>query len=808
MERSRLARLSRRSADVCRLLALAAFVNAWSLASPAQPASVLPDTMTRGWTAGWISHPTAPRTDFGVFHFRRSFEWDGRSDRFVVHVTADNRYRLFVNGRAVSSGPARGDLSHWHYETVDLAPHLRPGRNVLAAVVWNFGADRPMAQFSHQTALLLQGASEVEAVVNTGESWRVVQDTAYAPLPVDRAAMGYPYIVVGPGEIVDGAAYPWGWEEPGYDDQSWPAAVVVQRATPQWGENYGEAIGWTLVPRTIPAMEERPERLARVARASGVATDDRLLTGEQPLTVPPHTQATLLLDQSHLTTAYPEIEVSNGRGATIRLTYAEALFDCDGRKGNRNEIDGKEIRGQQDLFRPDGGAHRRFRPLWWRTYRYLQLDVETQAEPLVLHDVRGIFTAYPFEERASFAASDTTLPVIWKTGWRTARLCAGETYFDCPYYEQLQYAGDTRIQALISLYVSGDDRLARQAIRAFDQSRHPDGLTQSRYPSRDPQYIPPYSLIWISMIHDFWMHRDDPAFAGSWFTGIRGVLDWYEARRDTSGLIGPTPWWNFVDWSFPRGVPPGADEGGSTIIALQYVYALRHAAELADAFGRREEAERYQATAAAVTDAVRRFAWDAERGLFADEPSRTHFSQHANVLAVLVDLVPPAEQATLLETMLAADDLTPCTYYFRFYLDRAMKKAGLGDTYVERLGPWREMLANGLTTFAEAPEPTRSDAHAWSASPNYEFLATVCGIEPASPGFAAVAVAPALGSLEWARCSMPHPNGLIEVSLQRSAGGRLSGTVTLPPGLSGTFTWKGHEIALAPGENAIELSAP
>lgn len=774
--------------------------------------SVNPELLTQPWVAQWVAHPTAPPTDFGVFHLRRTFDLVTVPDSFVVHVSADNRYRLFVNGTSVSHGPARNDLATWAFESVDLAPHLRPGRNVLAAVVWNFGDLRPMAQHSFRTAFIVQGDTEHEAVVNTvapsddieeaSDFWRVTQNEAYAPLPVDRAALNYTYIVVGPGETVEAATYPWGWTQPDFDDSAWLPVADVRNARQEWGPNYGEFSGWRLTPRAIPLPEETPQRLQRVARSQGVAVPDGFVEGNEPLVVPPHTNATVLLDQSFLTTAYPEYTVSGGAGATVTATYAEALFDAEGQKGHRDEIEGKEIRGIQDRFLPDGGERRLFRPLWWRTYRYLQLDITTADAPLTIDDVRGVFTAYPFEERARFAASDTSLSAIWQAGWRTARLCAGETYFDCPYYEQLQYAGDTRIQALISLYVSGDDRLMRQALTAFDVSRIPEGLTQSRYPSHLTQLIPPYSLLWIAMVHDYWMHRDDPAFVEGFLGGVRGVLDWYEQHRDPDGLFVPMPWWNYVDWAFPRGVPPGGDEGRSTVIALQYIYALDYAAEMAEAFGRTDEAATYRTRSAGLKDALRRLTWNEARGLFADTPAQTGFSEHANVMAVLVDLVPADEQAALLNRMLEADDLTPVTYYFRYYLDRAMHKAGLGETYLHRLGPWREMLGLGLTTFAERPEPTRSDAHAWSASPNYDFLATVCGIMPASPGFQTVQIAPSLGPLAEIECRLPHPDGFIDMQLRRTDTG-LRGTVALPKGLTGTLLLEGQSISLTGGTQAV-----
>jgi len=119
-----------------------------------------------------------------------------------------------------------------------------------------------------------------------------------------------------------------------------------------------------------------------------------------------------------------------------------------------------------------------------------------------------------------------------------------ETYMDTPYYEQLQYIGDTRIQALISYAVAGDDRLARQALLAFDQSRFPDGITRSRYPSSLPQNIPTFSLLYIGMLHDNWMYRPDAAFVKSLVPGTRTVLDWFAHYEQPDGLLREVPWWS------------------------------------------------------------------------------------------------------------------------------------------------------------------------------------------------------------------------------------------------------------------------
>lgn len=761
------------------------------------------------WTAKWITHPTAPAKSYGVYHFRKTVELAQKPGRFVVHVSADNRYRLFVNGNPVLMGPARSDLQNWYYETIDLAPFLKAGANTLAALVWNMGEGIPYAQMSFQTGFILQGDTDAEKIVNTDKSWKVIQDMAYSPVKNDIAKLRT-YIVAGDGDRVAGEQYPWGWEQPGYNDQAWA------EAKPLWFTAKPRGMGtdgnWQLVPRTIPVMEDIPQRLTAVRRTENSRMRVEFLQGKESVTVPANTKAVFLLDQGYLTNAYPELTVSKGKGATITLGYAEALMNDNRQKGNRNEVEGRKLIGFEDQFIADGGSKHTFRPLWFRTYRYLQITVDTKDEPLVLDDLVGRFTAYPFEEKASFASSDTTLKNIWNVGWRTARLCAGETYYDCPYYEQLQYTGDTRIQAMLSLYVAGDDRLMRKAITDYDHSRFSDGLTQSRYPSADFQVIPTFSLFWVCMVHDYWMHRQDDAFIKSMLPGMASVLAWHEDRLAKNYLNGPLEWWNFVDWSkweakgeAAGGVPAGARAGGSSILTLQQAYTLLRAADVFGHYGQNDKAAHYRALAAQMKKAVRETCWDAARGLLADTPEKKSFSQHANILAILTDAVPVAQQTALLQKVMTDQSLIQATFYFKFYLFQAIKKTGMGDQYLAQLKPWHDMLGMGLTTFAENPEPTRSDCHAWSASPLYEFLSTVCGINPAEPGFRSVRIEPYLNNLQFAEGKMPHPAGDIAVRFEKTATGGLKGTVSLPQGVTGTLRWKGKALALKAGTQTVTV---
>jgi alpha-L-rhamnosidase len=778
-------------------------------------AQVVNDTlMHRQWQASWIAHKHEDLKSYVVLHFRKNFELTSIPEHFSINVSADNRYKLYVNGKYISNGPARSDVMHWNFETIDIAPYLHTGTNLIAAVVWNFGEDMPWAQMSSKTGFIIQGNTPLTQTVNTNNTWKVYENKAYKPLPADNKKL-QTFFVVGAGEIVDGREYPWNWEQTTFDDSAWKKATVLEKGMPY---GVGSGAAWYLTPRTIPRMEESKQQFYSIRKITGTNAStfsEYFIREKGSQVIPPNQHITLLIDQGNETVAYPIINTNGGKDAIITLTYAEALIDANRKKGNRNEIEDKKIIGNQDIFILNGDENIVYTPLTFRTFRYVEMDITTKDDPLTLSSFTSIYTGYPFEEKASFVCEeDKSLSDVWKIGYRTARLCAGETYYDCPYYEQLQYTGDTRIQALISLYVTGDDRLMRKAIMDYDNSMISKGLTQSRYPSNIAQIIPTFSLFWVSMIHDYHMHRKDDAFIKSFMPNIDRVLSWYEQKLDAkNGMLGPLPWWCFVDWP-PQwswnntlqmgGVPDGVINGNSSIISFQYVYTLRQAAALHNAYGDKLKANHYSKLADNIANSAYKLCYDNAKGLVADSPSKKEYSQHAGIMAVLANGVSEKDAQKLLINTMANSSITQATYYFKFYQTLALMKTGMADKYYSTLQPWKDMVNLGLTTFAEKPEPTRSDCHAWSASPNYFLLSTICGINPSAPGFSHVEIAPAMDQLNHIAGKMPHPYGMIEVDFTKK-GNQIDAVISLPKNLSGTFKWRGKKVLLKSGMQNVKL---
>ncbi|MEK7767865.1 MAG: alpha-L-rhamnosidase, partial [bacterium] len=411
----------------------------------------------------------------------------------------------------------------------------------------------------------------------------------------------------------------WEWIGPG-DAWGTGANVRVHGDEIAWGAERGEGAGWKpavalheggagllrndalplqlLTPATLPAQLDASGptgRVRHVARAANRETRqvpvreedhlapeaarwDALLRDGKPVAVPAKTRRRVLIDLEDYCCAYPELVVSGGKGALVRVLWEEALYEGAEEpggwsrarpKGNRDLIEGKYFVGVGDEFLPDGGKQRRFTTLWWQAGRYVELLVETGAAPLVIERFALRETRYPLEPEGRFECSDPRVAPALPLMVHALQMCSHETYMDCPYYEQLMYAGDTRLEVLATYMLTRDDRLPRKALRMFDASRLLGGFTSSRYPSRVRQVIPPFSLWWIGMVHDFATWRGDRAFVRSLMPGVRAVTDAFLGTLNADGLVEAPSGWNYMDWvpGWKDGCPPGGDTGVSGVIS-------------------------------------------------------------------------------------------------------------------------------------------------------------------------------------------------------------------------------------------------
>ena len=752
--------------------------------------------------AAWLTHPEVANEMANVpvprvVRFRCPFTSDGTP--LVFDVTGDERFYLTLDGTFVSRGPHRGTVENWMYQSY--RAELTPGEHVLEATVWKMPEkSSPLAQISYRLGFCLKAEGAYDAKLTTGKAdWTCGSVVGISGIGFSGGAWGggEGYQEVGTG-IFD------------YQPANWLKPAVVRGAIGNGG-NYGlREKGWMLYPSQLPDQTE-----CRVRPGRFVEGGDRTF----PFTVKAGEKRRILWDLDRYICAYPEAVVKGGKGGRMSWRWAESLRgpSKDPKikglyKGNRAEWKGKTFDGFGDRFVFDGRARAVFQPPWFRCGRWCEVTIEAGEEPVTIEDLSLIESRYPLECETAFTSpEDPDLGPVQAISARAMQMCSHEMLFDCPFYEQQMYPGDTRVQLNVISAMTADDALIRRAIEIYDINRRDDGNVPFNFPTTGTQEGAAYTLCYLGMYADYVMNHTNRKWLKARLPGLRDTLSGFELyERASDGLLVNLPGWSFMDW-VPRdgwggGWAPGSRNGGANAeLNLFYLAALQGAAKVEEAFGNTHLAAHWLAKAAKLKPAIVKAFFDAKRGIFASDADHKVFSEHAQCLALLTDAVEGAQAQSVFDKLVTEKDLCPASVYFSYYLFEAYFKFHRADLFQQRLDLWKGYVKLGATTTIESPEwaghDSRSDCHAWGAHPLWFLRTGMAGIRSAAPFFTKVRVAPQPGTLKTVKASYPHPSGqMIEVDLV-FGDGTVKGTVTTP--VPGTFEFGGQTKTLAVGTNEI-----
>lgn len=751
-----------------------------------------------------------------------------------VHVSADGRYQLFVNGLLVGRGPARSTPVSQIADPYNLGPYLHPGRNVIAALVHSYGRATSWYELPRWEparafgcgGFFLQGDIITTAgaiCLDTGDTWRYRIAEAWQ--------RDTPGCSLGFVEVYDARSATVGWAEADFDDTSWGRAEVLRVP----GRNFdGDVTPFpVLVERDIPALFEEIRRPAALLTWGEVANapEDRGVGGQMAEEMLGGLAQCRVLDLATLLTgvAAAEIVTTGDRSVSVVFDFGTIVFgrvrlELDGpggavvdfAYGEHLETDGRihvnaGILGYDDVRQ----AHRyilaegaqtweQFEPAG---FRYLQITFRHCPRPLRVRAVSVNSTGYPVAARGRFACSDDALNRIWQTGADTLRLCMHDAYVDCPTREQRQWVGDAYVEMLVNYAAFGDARLAARLLRQTAETQQPGGLTMpsvaSDFTASDAFNIPDFCLYWILGLGRYVEYTGDTAIADELQPAVAKAIAWFERHLDNDGLLTAVPHWVFVDWA-------ELDKRGQvTALNAQFIAALRVATCLARIAGCPAEADRFATLADRTAGAINRLLWDAARGVYVDARRRgvqsRRVSQQANAMAIAFDVAPAERWTSILTTIMDDERLVLtrteesdpsvitfdeerqvvlaqpfCCHHLHRTLSKAGEDAALLEDIRRRWGPW---IARGEPTFWELWRlgDAYSTCHAWAATPTFDLSTEVLGIAPLTPGFRRFRVAPRPADLTWAEGIFPSPHGDIAVAWRQDEG-RFELTVTTPDG--------------------------
>lgn len=726
--------------------------------------------------------------------FRKAFEIAEVPPALQVRVTADSRFRLFINGRQIARGPVRCEPTTQSFQTLDLAPYLQPGPNLLAALVHFIG---------ESTAFYVPGRPGFwldcpdNPDLSTGTGWQGQDARDYRCEHTARILeqMGW-------SEHNDARLAPEGWLQAAFDAAEWNPAVevgiypcepwtgLVEQEIPALVEHELAALGlkgpYTWQPghpqpdQTV-AQQMRDRRRWPIPEGNPEPATD-LISPRLPHPVhETEAQAQLeagqsvVIDMGVETAGYLELDLEAHEGVTLDASYGEYL---DG--------DGSSIPPGFNMA--DRYVTRQGRQIWQvfekRGFRYVTLDA---GGPVRLHAARVFAPRLPFSFHR-FRCSDPRLNEIWRLSAYTLQLNMEDAFTDCQWRERGQWLGDARVEALMSYYTFGGGSLVRRLLLQVARSMSADGKVHAFVPTRNPCYIPTWSLCYPLIAHEYHVHTGDIETLRQVYEPLeRSVQHFDPWKRD--GLLQDLPDWIFIDWA------PVDTRGACAALNAFYCGALRAMESIAHALRNEAAVREWAKRRAEAVASFSRLFWDPERQAYADAWQDGRISpvvgQAANSCAVHFgaaadERIQPAMDAIFHNVLLPfhwthgphvnLDSLrghvvASGSPYMSFYVLGALRTAGRHGQaldYIRR--HWGRMLEDGATVTQEMWQQQRGDlssrAHGWSAAPAYDLPAWVLGVQPLEPGWAALSINPHMSGLQWAQAAVPTPHGVVHVTVR------------------------------------------
>ncbi|MDF2713648.1 MAG: alpha-L-rhamnosidase [Paenibacillus sp.] len=750
------------------------------------------------WQAQWIWNDLPEYTPNVYAEARKAFELDKLPEAAVLHISANQEYVVCINGVRIGRGPSPSDNAWKYFDSIDVQPSLRAGRNVIAVLAYNFGTKEIVIEQAQGPggiiAQLDMDFGREKQHVCTDDSWKCRRSPRWIA-KVSRQHMwgGYREIYLADGED--------GWESPDYDDSGWPGAVVVARA------QQDDSPWPRLLPRDIPFLSVElvpPSSIVRTEANYGkIDGAESLLTaaGRSEMRIDataPGSMPAVVFDFGSEKVGYVELEAYAPEGGVIQLHYGESLDLA-----------------HYDTFILKKGLNR-LEPFGRRAFRYVKLVVQAAPAVVTVSLFRVRFVHYAFDQTGSFECSDPLLNRIWQVGVYTTIVNSQDHLEDCPLREKALWVADAIVMGKVIYQTFGDSRLLRKCLLQGARIQLAEGAIPGTGPERNGKILPDFCAHWLFGVYEHWTYTRDEAFLQELWPAIVRLLEWFRVQEDADGLFAKAnrrPWWCFIDW---------ADyiDRRDRVTALNcfYAKALVVAGELAEAVGEGERKDEWHGRASRLRAAIRQHLRHEGRPEFADcltdeglSPQSTAQTNFAAIWSGVTE-GDEAERYVRDEYEQGRTPELKGAFFYHIVLETLFSH-GFDHRAIGKIRSyWGEMLARGATTWWETFDPEsphctvpgpfqgntptylRDDVpvsfcHGWGAAPTYLLTRYVLGIDVSALGEGVVHLRFRPGDVRSARGEVPTPYGSVKVEWSKDDEGVLTYRASVPQGLR----WVAHD---------------
>ena len=676
--------------------------------------------------------------------FRREFELDAVPEKVVVNVTADARYTLYVNGEWVGHGPARGVQEQWPYDELDITSYLKPGENVIAALLYHYGTSNYTYIYCGIHGFLLAGrAGEVNLGTNT--EWFLREAPGYIRA-VGRCASQYAFL-----ECFDCRESEENWMMPDYCiDNTWRHPFEYDLRMP------GAAPCTNFIKRyfPMPAGEMKyPELRAQGKLVSGsdwqTLKHIREYIPADKITWDGSAGGASVFDFKGEVVGHLRFDIDASEDGQVVDYYCFEAFNPDGTPWLSERF---SVYGGR-LYLKKGHNHHELTMPWG--FRAVMCLDRSGGELDIALSVRE--TVYPMDIKGKFIVDDKRLTDIWNICLETQKHCMYDAYMDGPWREFAQWWGDALVQAVNTFALSTDDRLLVRGHEIMAARTLPNGLTYGVAPGLSPSAVlPDYAAIFlISLYSHYWQTGSTELYTKHRDTAFN-IVKFFVSESAEGIMPVDRRYWYFVDWC--------KDLDKEETYNLLAVYGMDKIAELADLTGDSE-----------VSAVCRECADRICAALELKDPA-----PHAVALAVMSGRFTGRHEEwkqQIILPFLASDHRVPRrpSIYFSYYVFEAAKILGCDAEIIDAIYRWwGELLDLGLTNTPEHwPENFsggNSRCHAWSAHPMVFFRDIICGVRQKGVSWSEVTFKPLGVPGKLVTGEFPTPHGIIKVSVDRRDG--------------------------------------
>lgn len=637
---------------------------------------------------------------------RKTFNVNSNIENAVIHITADDYYKLYINGEFVGQGPAPAYYFNYYYNSFDISGFLKEGENVIAVHVYYQGLiNRVWNSGDYRQGMIAELFLNDKLYLCSDNSWKYTRAEEFT----EAKTIGYDTQYL---ENIDESLKLNGWRALEYDDSCWGHAI----------EN--TSYDYELYPQptsNLQVYEIKPQKVTL------------LETGHY------------LIDFGQEVTGQFRMEACGKSGQIVEVRCGEELQSDmlsvrHNMRCNCNYQEFWTLSGERDILEHFD----------YKAFRYV--EILNGRDAINTESFSAVVRHYPFDDEVCrFSSSNNKLNDIWNICKNGVKFGTQEVFVDCPSREKGQYLGDFTVTSHAHAYLTGDLNMYKKAIRDFALSSFICPGLMAVAPGSLMQEIADFSLQFPLQLLTYYKQSGDIDFLKEMYPTAEKVVRYFDKYKRKDGLLeNVKEKWNLVDW--PANLRDGYDFDLSTVVgdgchnvvnafycgAVKTLNEIRNILEI----GCKDEFEN-------LKSAYVKAFYREDIKLFKDSTVSDHTALHSNIIALFYELVPKEGIASVVEFI--KSKRLSCGVYNSYFLLKGLTKAGAYDAAYELItcedeNSWYNMVREGATTCFEAwgkeKKWNTSLCHPWASSPIPVMIEDIIGLKPSKAGWQEINIEP------------------------------------------------------------------